>query len=222
MSNKIPTDLQWADLARRIKAAGTAITVDSALSTSSENPVQNKVITTAINLKANSADVPTKTSDLTNDSDFATTSDIPTAVSDLTNDLDFQTETEVSDAIDVKISSTYKAAGSIAFANLPTLGSSYEGFVYNITDDFTTTADFVEGAGNDYPAGTNVAVVNVGTAQSAIYRFDVLAGFVDLSSYATKAELPTATSDLTNDSGFITSSSLPAEFTTQEWNALWT
>ena len=32
--------------------------------------------------------VPTKTSDLTNDSNFATTSDIPTAVSDLTNDGD--------------------------------------------------------------------------------------------------------------------------------------
>lgn len=221
MSNKIPTDLQWADLARRIKAAGGQITVDSELSTTSENPVQNKIITTALNNKANTSAIPTKTSDLTNDSNFATTSQIPTKVSDLTNDSDFQTETEVSDAIDAKISSTYKAGGSVAFANLPTLGSSYEGFVYNITDDFTTTADFVEGAGNDYPAGTNVAVINLGTAQSAIYRFDVLAGFVDLSNYAEKSEIPTATSDLTNDSGFITSSSLPAEFTTQEWNALW-
>ena len=44
--------------------------------------------------------VPTKTSDLTNDSNFATTSDIPTAVSDLTNDGDgtspFATESYVS------------------------------------------------------------------------------------------------------------------------------
>lgn len=38
---------------------GTQITVDSALSTTSENPVQNKVITGALNNKANSADLAT-------------------------------------------------------------------------------------------------------------------------------------------------------------------
>ena len=36
---------------------GTQVTVDSELSTSSENPVQNKVITGALNNKANSADL---------------------------------------------------------------------------------------------------------------------------------------------------------------------
>jgi len=40
-----------------------------------------------------SADVPTKTSDLTNDSDFITSSDLPTKVSDLTNDIGFITNT---------------------------------------------------------------------------------------------------------------------------------
>lgn len=37
--------------------SGSQITVDSALSTTSENPVQNKVITTALGNKANSADL---------------------------------------------------------------------------------------------------------------------------------------------------------------------
>ena len=37
--------------------SGSQITVDSALSTTSENPVQNKVITGALNNKANSADL---------------------------------------------------------------------------------------------------------------------------------------------------------------------
>lgn len=36
---------------------GSSITVDAALSTSSTNPVQNKVVTTALNLKANTSDV---------------------------------------------------------------------------------------------------------------------------------------------------------------------
>lgn len=49
-----------------------SITVDSALSSTSENPVQNKVINSALNAKANSSDIPTKTSDLTNDSGFIT------------------------------------------------------------------------------------------------------------------------------------------------------
>lgn len=38
---------------------GSQITVDDALSTSSENPVQNKVVTTAINSKADAATVST-------------------------------------------------------------------------------------------------------------------------------------------------------------------
>lgn len=48
---------------------GGDITVDSELSTTSKNPVQNKVITNALNSKADDTDIPTKTSDLTNDGD---------------------------------------------------------------------------------------------------------------------------------------------------------
>ena len=52
--------------------SGTSITVDSALSTTSENPVQNKVITNTLQTKANASDIPTKVSQLENDSKFAT------------------------------------------------------------------------------------------------------------------------------------------------------
>ena len=93
-----------------------------------------------------------------------------------------QSGVAVKSAIDAAISSTYKAAGSVAFANLPTLSSSIEGYVYNVTDAFTTTSDFVEGAGKSYPAGTNVVCIDVG---SSTYKWDVLAGFVDLSGYQT-------------------------------------
>lgn len=95
--------------------------------------------------------------------------------------------------VDGKISTTYKAAGSVAFANLPTLGSTYEGYVYNVTDAFTTTADFVEGAGNDYPAGTNVVCINTATSGTAVYKWDVLAGFVDVSDFITASSTDTLT-----------------------------
>lgn len=86
------------------------------------------------------------------------------------------------DEINAKISSVYKPAGAVAFAELPSLSESILGNVYNVTDAFTTTANFVEGAGNKYPKGTNVVVVKVSDA----YKYDVLAGFVDLSGYVEK------------------------------------
>lgn len=49
---------------------GGSVTVDSALSSTSTNPVQNKVINSALNNKADASDIPTKVSDLTNDSGF--------------------------------------------------------------------------------------------------------------------------------------------------------
>lgn len=86
------------------------------------------------------------------------------------------------DEINAKISAVYKPAGSVAFAELPSLSESILGNVYNVTDAFTTTANFVEDAGNKHPKGTNVVVVKVGDA----YKYDVLAGFVDLSGYVEK------------------------------------
>lgn len=154
---------------------------DNALSATSENSVQNKVVKAALDLKLDAADKPTKTSDLTNDSGFITKS-----VNDLTNYY-LKSETYTQSEVDAKISSTYKAGGSVAFANLPANDASHEGFVYNVTDSFTTTSDFVEGAGNTYPAGTNVAIVNVGTTQAASYKYDVLSGFIDQSLLQTKA-----------------------------------
>lgn len=114
---------------------------------------------------------------------------VPTKVSDITNDSNFQTEAQVEAAINAKVASTYKAGGTKAsVAELPELEEENEGFVYNMSAAFTTTADFVEGAGKRHPAGANVAIVKVGTA----YKYDVLAGFVDLSGYAEKVSGATA------------------------------
>ena len=46
--------------------------------------------------------------------------------------------------------------GTIAFADLPALSSTRTGYMWNISDAFTTTSEFVEGAGARHGAGANV------------------------------------------------------------------
>ena len=111
---------------------------------------------------------------------------VPTNNNQLTNGAGYQTASDVSTAIDAAISSTYKAAGSVTFANLPSAVKANEGKVYNVSDSFTTTSSFVEGAGNTYPAGTNVVIINT---SGSTYKYDVLSGFVDLSGYVQDSDL---------------------------------
>lgn len=87
--------------------------------------------------------------------------------------------------VDGMVSSVYEPKGSKAFASLPAPTASMIGDVYNVTDAFTTDAKFVEGSGKKFPAGTNVVIVKEGNA----YKYDVLAGTIDLSSYAKKSDL---------------------------------
>lgn len=61
------TDKNGTTTAQISDGAGASITVDDELSSSSTNPVQNKTINSALSAKADSSDIPTKTSDLAND-----------------------------------------------------------------------------------------------------------------------------------------------------------
>lgn len=94
------------------------------------------------------------------------------------------TDAYTKEELNAKISAVYKPAGSVAFTDLPALAEGVLGNVYNVTNAFTTTDSFVEGAGNKYPKGTNVVVVKSGED----YKFDVLAGFVDLSGKVDKED----------------------------------
>lgn len=114
------------------------IIVDTELSSSSTNPVQNKVVKSYVE----------------------------------------QTASQVQDAIKSAITGVYTPKGSIAFSALPTAAAGNKGWVYNVSDAFTTTAAFVEGAGHSYGAGTNVVCVDAG---SGSYKWDVLAGIIDLT-----------------------------------------
>ena len=198
-----------------LSADAQSITVDSALSSTSTNPVENRVINTALGTKANTADlatvatsgsyndlsnkptiptvndatitiqrnsatvdsftvnasqnksinivVPTKTSDLTNDSNFATTAQIPTKTSSLTNDGADGTSTyvEADDLAAVASSGSYTD-----LSNRPTIGNATLTIQKNGTNVQTFTAN-----------ATSNKTANI--------------------------TVPTKTSDLTNDSDFV-------------------
>lgn len=108
----------------------------------------------------------------TGDNDATTKDYVDNKVSGL------QTADQVRAAISSAITGVYTPKGSIAFKSLPTAASGNKGWVYNVTDAFTTTAAFVEGAGHSYGAGTNVVCVDAG---SGSYKWDVLAGTIDLT-----------------------------------------
>ena len=89
--------------------------------------------------------------------------------------------TQTITAADLGLADVYKPQGSVTFANLPaTPNESNYGYVWNISDDFTTDSRFLEGAGKACPAGTNVGVIE----QDGVYYYDILGAFMDLSNYA--------------------------------------
>ena len=71
------------------------------------------------------------------------------------------------------ISSSFRGAlrpmGTVTFANLPALANAGEGDMYNISDQFTTNANFKEGSDHTIPAGANVY-------KTADNKWDILAG----------------------------------------------
>lgn len=59
--------------------------------------------------------------------------------------------------------------GTVTFAQLPDLSAAQDGWMYNVSDKFTTTTDFKEGAGHAVAAGSNVY-------KTADGKWDILAG----------------------------------------------
>lgn len=105
--------------------------------------------------------------------------------SDASNNAKAATPQAVVNYVSTQVATAFSWGGNTTFANLPTPSASTEGKIYNISDAFTTNANFVEGADKSYPAGTNVLGVKIGND----YKYDVTTGFVDLSPYALDAEL---------------------------------
>lgn len=122
----------------------------------------NAELKNLINGKANAADVYTKT----------------------------ETDAAITSAVNAAVAGVYKVKGSVTFASLPTENVT-EGDVYNVTDEFTTTDAFVEGAGISYPSGTNVVAVDV----SGTMKWDCMAGTYDFSEFMLKSELEDITQE---------------------------
>ena len=84
------------------------------------------------------------------------------------------------------VSNAYTIKGSIAFENLPT--EINIGWVYNISNDFITTDNFIEGAGIQCKAGTNIVVVNIGSNETPIKKWDILSVGASID-YATTEDI---------------------------------
>ena len=136
-----------------------------------------------------------------NQQNFATDSELTSATADMATQTwvqgqNYATTSSVNSLISAAVAGVYKAKGSVAFASLPALGSATIGDVYNVTDQFSTTADFVEGTGKTYSAGTNVVCVDAGSGSK---KWDILAGFVDLSGYVAKTDMVAITEEEINE-----------------------
>lgn len=128
--------------------------------------------------------------------DSTVTGSVDNKVKKATDELRNTLEGEISS----KIASVYKPAGSITpiadpdvadkkIIDSSLLNEANVGKVYNVTGSFTTTENFVEGEGRTVQAGANIVVINTGTEDALVLKFDVLMGIVDLSIYSTTTEM---------------------------------
>lgn len=130
--------------------------------------------------------VPTKTSDLTNDSNFVISSDLAV----------FATKEYVNGSVASAISRVYKPQGTVTVNTLNSLTITKEmnGYVYDILGSGTLTKGSVQVA-----QGDNVAII--WNEDETDWKWDRLSSIVDLSNYATKTYVD-------NNSGKINSISL--------------
>lgn len=112
---------------------------------------------------------------------------------------DAMTATEIQSAISAQIGSTYRPAGTIEGSALiaDLLVAGNVGKVFNINSTLAITSEnedlFVNlEAGDKVKKGDDVGVVAVEIDGQTTYLFNDFAGFVDLSSYSTTAEMNAA------------------------------
>lgn len=139
----------------------------------------------------------------------------------------FQTAAEVQAAINQAVGSLLKFKGSIEpeDVTISLLDAEKQGNVYNLSDDLAITAQnvglFVDGVvtvGDTLSGGTNIVVVNNGTAQEPIFKLDVLSGLVDLSGYVEKVTDATEghIAEFDDNGGIVDSAFAVSDFKTKQ------
>ena len=169
------------------------------------NGVEQPIVDKTVNIT-----VPTKTSDLSNDSgyitnealdDYATKAELPTKVSQLENDSKFINESALdgyakTDDIPTKTSQLNNDSGYITANDVPV--KSVDGATGDVvTNAVKTTAQTLTDAQKQQ------ARTNIGAGTSS---FDG-----DYNSLTNKPTIPTKTSQLTNDANYITAAQAPVQ-----------
>ena len=130
--------------------------------------------------------IPTKTSDLDNDSGFITSADVPTATSDLTNDSGFIT---TSDLAPVAVSGSYND-----LSNKPTIPT--------LTSQLTNDSGFITTA--SVPTSVSQLANDMGYLTSSDVSEVAISGdYDDLTNKPVIPTVPENLSDFNNDCGFI-------------------
>lgn len=152
------------------------ITVDSELSETSTNPVQNKTITTRINEVENK--IPTNVSALTNDSEYQTKSDVTTILADYAKTTDIPTVDVTKEYVDTALNGKADVDHTHTTVNEHTVESDVP-----VDAKFTDTV---------YDDTAIKELINSKIDETA------------LADYAKKTDLKTKLSEFENDSEFIT------------------
>lgn len=199
--------------------AGTNISIDannviSATNLSSGNylNLDNKPQINGVTLSGNktsaelgiltSNDLPTKTSDLTNDSGYINISFVPTLISELTNDSGFITSADLPTLATVATSGDYDDLSNKP--TIPTVNNATITFTQGGTTKGTITLNQSSDATIALNAGGGGAVDSVNGKTG-----DVVLDASDVGALADTTTIPAKTSDLTNDSNFATVSQIP-------------
>ena len=210
--------------------AGGSIAVDAELSADSTNPVQNKIITGRINELA--AGIPTKTSQLTNDSGYLTEHQslenyytkeqtdisinavktaIPTKTSQLNNDSGYLTEHQ--SLADYYTKSQVDSSINAVKTAIPTKTSQLTNDSGYLTEHQSLaeyyTKSQVDGSINAVRDAIPVNVSQLNNDSGYLTEHQSLDGYAKISA------IPTKTSQLTNDSGYLTEHQSLAEYYTK-------
>ncbi len=142
---------------KSLSTLGIASASDLATTTATANAAVKDVTvngTSVVNAnKVAEVTVPTKTSDLTNDSNFATTSQIPTKTSDLTNDSNFATTSQIpTKTSDLTNDSGYVTASTAPVRSVNGQTGAVVLSIPDSTSDLTNDSGFI--TANDIPAQT--------------------------------------------------------------------